>query len=40
MLRSLLPLAAIGLLASVPLVGAYGFAALTLTWWLVQRRLG
>jgi nitrate reductase NapE component len=38
--RSLLPIAAFCLLATVPLVGAYGFAALTLAWWLVQRRLG
>lgn len=38
LLRSLLPLAAIALLALVPLIGPYGFAGAVAAWWMVQRR--
>ncbi|MCR9244848.1 MAG: hypothetical protein NXI31_07435 [bacterium] len=37
-LRSLLPMAAVVLLALTPLIGPYGFAAAVAGWWFLQRR--
>ncbi len=37
-LRSLLPMAAVVLLALTPLIGPYGFAAAVVAWWFIQRR--
>jgi hypothetical protein len=37
--RSLLPLAAVGLLSSTLLIGPFGFLAATVAWWQVVRRI-
>jgi len=37
-LRSLLPIVAVVLLAATPLTGPFGFAALVIAWWFLQRK--
>ena len=37
-LRCLLPMAALALIVSTVLIGPFGFAAATVTWWFIQRK--